>query len=176
MLSILWLFVYDYKTVCDHAWIPILFFFFFFERLNSRFRTWITAEWPDTWPMWVTLMDWSLRDSWSRNYRISLRFSNHFCWNWIEIVHIFCGIWIDCLSTLFFFFLGGGEVRGSTMVLFELGKMMVNDCGSHWILHGTKKKNCIEHFCIKESSSIFFSFFVLFFFNSEWIAISISLD
>lgn len=110
MLSILWLFVYDYKTVCDHAWIPILFFFFFFERLNSRFRTWITAEWPDTWPMWVTLMDWSLRDSWSRNYRISLRFSNHFCWNWIEIVHIFCGIWIDCLSTLFFFFfLGGGE-------------------------------------------------------------------
>lgn len=79
-------------------------FFFFFERLNSRFRTWITAEWPDTWPMWVTLMDWSLRDSWSRNYRISLRFSNHFCWNWIEIVHIFCGIWIDCLSTLFFFF------------------------------------------------------------------------
>lgn len=83
-------------------------------------------------------------------------------------------LWIlDRLLWVLFFEGERGEKGKGFMVLFEFGKMMVNDSWWHWILHGTKKKNYFEHFCIiKASSCIFFSF--LFFFNFEqdtWIAI-----
>lgn len=73
-------------------------------------------------------------------------------------------LWIlDRLLWVLFFEGERGERGKGFMVLFELGKMMVNDSWWHWILHGTKKKNYFEHFCIiKGSSCIFFFLFYSF--------------
>lgn len=103
----------------DSFFLPPIAIKFAFPARVSNTRRWITAH-PDAWPMWDTLMDCSLRDSWFRNYRVFLRFLNHFCWNWIEIVQIFSGFCIVCLS---FFWRG----KGVLWYCLNLGKMMVND-------------------------------------------------
>lgn len=176
LLSILWLSVYDYKirVLWSHVY-PDSFFFllhrtiaikFAFRARVSSIRRWITAhlEWTDT---WETLMDWFLRDSWFRNYRVLLRFFepllSELNWNRSD----FSVDFVDLVWILFFW---GGE--RDIIVLFELGKLVIVDRIEFYI--GTKKKNYFERFCVMKRKFLY-SFFFLFSFliqeQDTWVAI-----
>lgn len=176
MLSILWLSVYDYKirVLWSHVY-PDSFFFllhrtiaikFAFPAQVSSIRRWITAhlEWTDT---WETLMDWFLRDSWFRNYRVLLRFFepllSELNWNRSD----FSVDFVDLVWILFFW---GGE--RDIIVLFELGKLVIVDRIEFYI--GTKKKNYFERFCVMKRKFLY-SFFLLSSFliqeQDTWVAI-----
>lgn len=153
------------------------FFFFFllhrtiaikfaFRARVSSIRRWITAhlEWTDT---WETLMDWFLRDSWFRNYRVLLRFFepllSELNWNRSDFS-------VDFVNLVWVLFFWGGE--RDIIVLFELGKLVIVDRIEFYI--GTKKKNYFEHFCVMKRKFLY-SFFLLSSFliqeQDTWVAI-----
>lgn len=129
---------------------------FAFPARVSSIRRWITAhlEWTDT---WETLMDWFLRDSWFRNYRVLLRFFepllSELNWNRSD----FSVDFVDFLVWVLFFW---GEV------LCIVWTWKIGNSWSHWILHWNEEEELFWTFLCNEKEVLVFFFPSLFLFNS----------